>query len=336
MGSQRSTTPRGTLEEQAGYWIVRQHSGQWSQAERGAFEAWVAQSPAHRDAFERVQALWQGLDRFKGAPFPVLEARPRARTSGPHSRLALAASLALGLAVLALFVAGIDIRSWWSLEETYRTAKGERIGVELADGSHLDLNTDTQVTVRYSTARRAVALNRGEAFFSVVHDTARPFEVIALGGHIRDLGTRFNVRETSNRVEIAVIEGAVIIDTAQRAATRLTQGKRLSFNAAGEISAIDQADLAALSAWQSGQLLFHLTPLREVAAELTRYHAVEFTFDDPRLEDLRVSGLFKASDLPLLLATLKAVYPITLSVIEGRIIHLRSAKPGLESDHSKK
>ncbi len=54
---------------------------------------------------------------------------------------------------------------------------------------------------------------RGEALFTVVHEANRPFEVVAGGERIRDLGTRFNVYAEPGRVVVAVLEGQVDVTT---------------------------------------------------------------------------------------------------------------------------
>lgn len=56
----------------------------------------------------------------------------------------------------------------------YGTAPGEQREVVLADGSKLFLDVDTQVQVRYAERTRDVLLKKGEVFFVVSHDPARP------------------------------------------------------------------------------------------------------------------------------------------------------------------
>ncbi|VFT39080.1 transmembrane sensor [Pseudomonas aeruginosa] len=58
----------------------------------------------------------------------------------------------------------------------------------LADGSKLFLDVDTQVQVRYAERTRDVLLKKGEVFFVVSHDPARPFRVGS--GDSRVTGTR--------------------------------------------------------------------------------------------------------------------------------------------------
>ncbi|MFX9169461.1 FecR domain-containing protein, partial [Acinetobacter baumannii] len=91
---------------------------------------------------------------------------------GPSRRRWLAGgglALAAGLAGLSLTPLATRLRA------DHATGVGERRDLALADGSHVLLNTDSALSVDYTADRRGVALQRGEAFFAVARDPARPF-----------------------------------------------------------------------------------------------------------------------------------------------------------------
>ena len=76
----------------------------------------------------------------------------------------------------------------------YGTATSEQRTFVLADGSVIELNTQSRVSVRLTAKAREVRLIEGEALFRVHHDAARPFRVYAGSATIEDVGTQFNVR----------------------------------------------------------------------------------------------------------------------------------------------
>jgi transmembrane sensor len=82
----------------------------------------------------------------------------------------------------------------------------------LADGSHVYLNKNTQLTVvgGFNARQRKLKL-RGEAFFEVKHDDTKPFVIDAGGVEIKDIGTAFNVKASpqSDSVFVHVTEGVV-------------------------------------------------------------------------------------------------------------------------------
>ncbi|MGH8653820.1 MAG: FecR family protein [Gammaproteobacteria bacterium] len=188
-----------------------------------------------------------------------------------------------------------------------RTAKGEQFPVTLADGSRVELNTDTELRVHLSYRERRVDLLRGEAFFTVQHDAARPFEITTAGGRIRDLGTRFDVYATPHQV--TVDEGKVEVTTRPAHTATLSAGKQIAYTPEGALSPVTQAGRNA-TAWRDGHLAFDLTPLAEVMAQIERYHPVKIVIADPSLQALRVTGRFQFRDLLLLLRTLEATFPL--------------------------
>jgi transmembrane sensor len=199
-------------------------------------------------------------------------------------------------------------------EHTYRTALGEHKAVALADGSRLDLDTDTEVVVRFSRRSRELKLVRGQALFTVVHGDARPFDVLADKGRIRDIGTQFDVRRNASRVSVTVLEGAVEVSGFDTTPARpLRQGQRLSYTPQGDFSAVESIDVAAAAAWREGRLVFRGQRLGEVLTELGRYHAASLTVTSARVMDIKVSGTFPTDNLELALKTIAAALPVKLT-----------------------
>lgn len=304
------------IRERALYWLVRVHSGEMSAAERAAFERWLAARREHRQAYEAICVAWSDLPRPEAE---LTAARHYVRRRG-FSRRAWSTAVA---AVLVLAV-GLSALDGWppSGSGVYRTAQGERRTVILPDGTQVELNSDTVLALCYGWFSRSVELERGEAFFSVAPWKFRPFEVRALGGSIRDIGTRFDVDLRPASVRVAVLEGAVRIRLADAGNERqVNEGQMVRYSATGELSETEPADLAAATAWREGKLIFRATPLSTVFAELGRYHSVAVHIADPALEQLPLSGVFKADDLPLFLATLEAALPVRTKLGEdGRVV----------------
>jgi transmembrane sensor len=186
----KPTSISETVREQAVAWLLRRET--LSDRERAAFDAWLAEDPRHRLAFEQVSGQWDWLEQFKHTPVPAREAASRYRA--PRRPIRHYASAAVLL--LAIGLAAISADGWPGLVRTYSTMKGETKTLTLPDGSRLELNTDTEVRVHFNHFRRHVDLLRGESFFIVKHDPDRPFEVAAGSGAIRDIGTAFNVWES--------------------------------------------------------------------------------------------------------------------------------------------
>jgi transmembrane sensor len=125
----------------------------------------------------------------------------------------------------------------------------------------------------------------GEALFRVRHDAARPFRVRAGGVVAEDLGTEFVVRHllTTDRgpVRIAVREGIVAVRSGDAASARDTLRAR-DVAIANDTSVLVRRDqnLDSYFAWTLGQLVFDDAPLRDVAAELSRWFDLDVEVAD--------------------------------------------------------
>ena len=103
------------------------------------------------------------------------------------------------------------------MKSVAETAVGEQRTVTLPDGSSVELNTASQVAIRYTARTRAVQLTRGEAHFTVASDRSRPFSVHAAGRVVTAVGTAFTVQLRRDAVEVTVAEGRVRLAESQAA-----------------------------------------------------------------------------------------------------------------------
>lgn len=307
-------TSSGSVHEQATFWVTRLHSSDCTDQERRDFEVWLEQSEVHRIAHREVEAFWNGLSRIEPLAAPQLAAARAYLRETRQSRRALSKKRLAGILSVAL-ITGFSPLGWsWLSTDTYRTAKGESTRIQLSDGSRIDLNTDTELSIQYTWTARSVKLERGEALFSIVHNPEKPFEVIAAGGRIQDIGTRFNIYRQADRVSVTVLEGEVSVAAKQNAtAQTLIPGQQISYDSTGQTSAISYADMTIATAWQKGQLVFKGQPLNRVLEQLGRYHDASLQVPDSRLQSLKVSGVFPTNNLSLALNTIAGALPIKVT-----------------------
>ncbi len=293
--------------KQAIEWFVSLQSEQCPAEEQLRFETWLAKDENHRAAYSEAERVWANMDDLKFMPIPGLdEARSAKSRKSTAARLS---SLAFIILTTALFGG-----AWleYSAETiNYATRMGERHRVELADNSHIDLNTDTQVSVKISLLQRHVVLTQGEALFEVSHSRLRPFTVKVGDLRIRDVGTRFNVRKQERGATISVLEGEVELNNGQSVINEhLVAGNQLNYSETIGLSQLEAVEADKLTAWVNGQLVFKRTPLREVTAELERYHPFQFTFADPKLAQETISGTFNSDDIEPFLHALETILPV--------------------------
>lgn len=309
----RSPLPEDT-QAAATRWVARRRGGDCSPEEQRAFLLWLNADETNGKAYGQAENLWRqlgGLDTLAGRQLHDARAYLAQARRRPFRRRMFGFAVAASLVAVAVWSA-----DWLSYldDRTYRTAPGERKSVALADGSRLDLNTDSEAAVHYSRRGREIRLARGQAAFAVAHGDPRPFDVFADTGRIRDIGTRFDVRRRADRVEVAVMEGEVEVSSHDGAiARRLRQGERLSYSAAGGMAAVEAVDPVAADAWREGRLAFRNQPLGEVLAELGRYHTASVVVTSPRTLTIKVSGAVPTNDIKVALSTIAASLPAKLT-----------------------
>ncbi len=306
------------LREQAVDWLLRIRSENCTGAEHRTFEVWLAESPDHRQTYAEIEAQWQWMEPFKTMNFPAREAA-LCYLSKSRKRLfvySIAATFLLAVGLTAFSPDG-----WLGIWQNYRAEKGGRQVITLADGSSLELNTDSEVRIHYNHWQRHVELIKGEAFFTVAHDAERSFEVRVGYGHIRDIGTAFEVYLKPNQVIVAVQEGIVEIQAMGK--RELTAGQQLAFNDTGEFQDVENQDVAALTAWRQGNLIFRNRRLDDVLAEVGRYHNTRIRLQNENLGKLRISGTFHTAELNNTLNAIATLLPVKIDNIGGREIVLK-------------
>lgn len=218
--------------------------------------------------------------------------RARAAFHWLQTHRAMAASLVAALAV------AIMIPIWTGPHADFATRTAEIRQMTLEDGSRVDLGPRSALDVTYSAGRRAVTLLAGEAFFTVVPDTGRPFEVKSGDLTITVVGTSFDVRMSADQLSVGVAEGIVEAryGRASDRPVRLVAGDQLSI--ARSTGTVRQSSVppAELGAWRSHQLSVENVPLREVVADIRRYSSAWIVFDDSRLADQQVTGFYDLRD----------------------------------------
>ncbi len=195
----------------------------------------------------------------------------------------------------------------------YATTKGQVRVFDLPDGSRMTLDTDSLVDTAFTPGQRGLRLERGQAFFEVKHDAARPFAVQAAGREVVALGTRFEVRVDPQSVRVVLVEGVVRVKSANLASppSVLHAGEQL-VDRAGMPPIVSAAHVDDALNWERGFVTFNNDTLSTAAAELNRYSVDQLIVRDPRVASLRVTGMFRAGDPVRFGRTLAEIHPVKI------------------------
>jgi transmembrane sensor len=239
------------------------------------------------------------------------------------------------LAAAALLIAaGAGTYYLWFADpmHSYQAAMGERRAVTLTDGSHLLLDSNTEVAVRYSNNMRALTLTKGRARFDVAHDAARPFAVSAGAETVIAVGTAFDVELRASKVLVTLIHGRVVIKGVSDASdhrgqtgapVQLSPGQQLIVSTGGRPT-IAAADFAVTQAWEAGHLVFRRQPLDDAAEQFSRYmlHPI---IVDPSAASFRLSGVFNTGDTKSFVSAVTELYPVEAVTDANGAITLRKS-----------
>jgi len=328
-----NTPPLRTKEikARAAAWLERRDSGEWSEKDQADLDAWLAESTANLIAYRRVAEVWGRTERLvalrpSGMERPAIPARGR---TGPVLLRAVA-----GVAALALL--GVGAVSLWPAPEaqTYMTGVGGRDILTLPDGSRIELNTDTVVRVSDASDVRKVWLDKGEAYFQVVHNTARPFIVIAGNRRVTDVGTKFLMRRESGRLQVDVVDGRVRIQSdggnSQSSPEILAAGDALTATANAVVLIRKPAnDLANELGWRRGVFVFHRTALADAANEYNRYNRQKITIAAPAVGRLTLSGTLPTNNVEAFVGVARNFFSLNVEHHGDEIVISRGT-PGNE------
>ena len=281
----------------AAQWLALLESGEATDDDHTRLQHWRSSDHRHENAWQKIQLLRR---RFSGLP----SALAMATLDRPDPARRAALKRALGLAALVpaawLISRQLPLDAW---RADLHTGTGEHSQLQLADGSSLQLNTDSAVNI--DLVARQLTLVRGEMALKVPGDSA--LMINAPYGRISVSRSEVCLRLGERECRVSVVSGAVQLQPLQGPALMLSQGQQVSLQAsgAGRVAAFD----ALMPGWREGVLMAQNQPLGDFLRELGRYRSGILRWD-PALESLRITGSFRLDNTDQVLSLLAASLPI--------------------------
>lgn len=288
------------IAQEAARWAWRLEAGDFDGPVQAELESWLEGDTRRRGALLQAEAAWLAADLAERGTLDAdvdADSEPDAETParGGMSRRSLLAGFG-GLAaasVAAIYLSGTPTQD-------YETAIGEVRRIPLEDRSTMAINTGSRLTVAYSETRRSVSIEKGEAWFQVMKDKARPFVVSAGAVQVEAVGTAFSVRRRDGGAEVMVTEGTVRVWVEGRKADAIS----LSAGSSAFVTGAAQVQPAAPAAptierklaWRAGKMSLDGETLGEAAAEFNRYSPTQIQIRDPDVAQKRLYGVFRLDD----------------------------------------
>lgn len=319
--------PASQTEAEAAAWLAKRDAGNWHQSDQAALDDWTSACTANRVAFLRLHAVWDKADRLRAiagsiAIAPDPETKPYSEFGRAHRRRWYAPLTAVAAAVAAVATPLLLIDEQ---AEVYSTPVGGFQRLPLADGSRIEINTDSRLELRFSKAERRVKLDQGEAFFDVASDRTRPFVVSTGGYRVIAVGTAFSVRKSGGTVAVIVTEGRVRLERVGGPegpgnSALISAGHAVDVSEAVVVVRRAPTDTFVESlGWREGVLVFNAQPLAEVAAEFNRYNRRQLLVD-PSAADVVIGGSFRATNLQGFLRLLERGFGVRPEPVGDRLL----------------
>jgi transmembrane sensor len=304
-------------------WLVRLRAPDLDEAQATQFDAWLSAHPANAAAYDTALGVMLELDAAAPEILRDIQAAP-ARPARPDRRGWLIAGGLAAAATVALAV--MPFSALAPATQSFATAKGEHRTVRLADGSTLELNAGSQLSVTLGRHERRVVMPQGEAVFDVAADKARPFLIDAGDRTVRVVGTRFDVRRRGAELSVTVERGVVEVRPSGELAGRvyrLHPGQRLDTSQGATAVQLSLADPQAVESWRTGRLIYRDQPLGDVVADLNEQFQQPIVLEDAALAQIRVSGVLVLDDQAAVIRRLALLAPIK-ALPSSRGVVLRS------------
>lgn len=303
--------PCEAVVRQAIDWSLRLQAGRGDTRLYEQCQRWRGQAEEHERAWQRVQALSGELtEQFAALPASgvAVEALERSqRRLQRRQALKLFSSMAV-LGSAAWFARDLAALQHWRAD--YATDIAQRSSFRLADGTLLQLNTDSAVNHDFADRHRSIILTRGEILIDTrasQADAGQALRVHSDHGVFETLAGRFVVRRDERQTRLSVISGQVLVRPLNGSPVQAHSGQdyRVSATQARRVS--DPAMDA--SAWIDGLIVTRGMRLHDFLAEVARYRRGRVMCTDD-VADLRLSGVFRLQDTDKLLAVLPQTLPV--------------------------
>lgn len=243
-----------------------------------------------------VKASWQKL---QNQLHPAASIQPIVKTGNPKRFWSIAASvslfLLLGFLAFYLFRGRTD-------EHLIYAATTTALPVTLNDGSEVSINPNSEIRLdkNFKNGKRTVYL-KGSASFSVVHDEKKPFIVDAGNIYIKDIGTRFTIRQSSDTdtVFIKVDEGVVLLFDSIGAELEIKATQSAVYVRSRK--QIISPEYQVLAPSTAPEMVFTNSKLGSVLAELNRRYKSAVGVQNKALNECIITTRFGQEDLETVL-----------------------------------
>lgn len=204
------------------------------------------------------------------------------------------------------------------------TRTGERLFINLPDGSGVHLNSETTIFLdkNFNKSNREIIL-KGEAYFDIIKDSLKPFIIHTDKITTKVLGTSFNTKalDDENQITISLVEGKVeIYDSELKSVETLKPSEQFVFHKGLATYSKNYFDKSKVASWRENQIIFDGETLEEIGKVLKRLYGVEILFSNEKIKKCTLKATFKDESLNTILEAIKFAGNIKYTINNKKII----------------
>jgi transmembrane sensor len=288
-------------------------AGEASPEEAMLLEDWKEESPENQQYYDEslavfglpdewidTDAAWMKVTSQLQPETPIRQLRPVL-----FMRIAAAVTILLAIGAFVLYLIPSNGKEQVFAAQTTKKA------VKLTDGTAVTIaaNSSVELAAGYGKNNRSLKL-KGSGYFSVKHSEQLPFVIETGPIHIKDLGTKFDVRTTDDTIFVRVDEGIVMIyDNAGMKITLKANESAHYVIATGELE-LEVQTYAPETGVKT--FVFDNQRLEDVVNRLKSVYSADIRIEDPQVKNCRITTQFKDEDLEIVLSIVTETLGLTL------------------------
>ena len=284
-------------------------TGEASPEEAMFLEDWIAESNNNKTYFEQSALAFGLVEQAVSTDTAWTKVQGQLKQA-PVRKLAVGWISAVAAILILSFGAVIYLMNSGGETTVFIAGKGKK-NIELNDGTDIQLaaHSSVELSAGYGKKDRSVTL-KGSGYFSVKHSEKLPFIIDAGPIHIKDLGTKFDVKTADDTIYVRVDEGIVVIYD--------NKGMQLTLHAnesahyvisSGELKLdILTEDLKA----KYKTIILDDQRLEDVVHILNKTYKVNIRIDNPELNNCRITTEFLNEELETVLTVISQTLEVTI------------------------
>lgn len=318
--------------------LVKYLLGETTDKEQAEIEQWIAASDDNRIYYSHFKLIWDesknlaaqsnvneddAWDRFMLKVQTEDKQNVQPETPPQSARtIPLQRTNWLRAAAILVLLAGCGWLYYFIGPGSTITTQAGNIAMSatLPDGSVVTLNRNSSLTypAHFRGNTRHVTL-KGEGFFNVTPNKAKPFIIDAYNSSIKVVGTSFNVKSSDEKTEVIVETGIVEVAKQQYAIRVTPHQKAIVLKSAAQPIMENNTD-ELYNYYRTKEFVCKRTPLYKLTDVLNEAYDANIQIANPRLREIPIDATFHDEPLDNILEVIKVTYGITIEKSGNDII----------------